>query len=107
MIKPDLDTRSAIVAHFTRKRLLEVIDEIFVALLMAICLLNKPAWSDDSKKIKIGDLLCNTTLERMVYDDGSGDNYFRLDDQPIRSAKITIYDIKKFPNLLFIEFHSP
>ena len=43
----------------------------------------------------------------MIYSDGSGSEHFRSDDQPIRSAKITIYDIKKFPKLLFVEFHSP
>ena len=70
-------------------------------------MLNKPAWSDDNKRVKVGELLCNAKLEKMIYHDGSGDDYFRLSDEPIRSAKITIYDIKKLPKLLFVEFHSP
>ena len=79
----------------------------FLTFFATLCLLNKPAWSDDNKRVKVGELLCNTKLEKMIYHDGSGDDYFRLSDEPIRSAKITIYDIKKLPKLLFVEFHSP
>ena len=79
----------------------------FLALFATLCLLDQAAWSDENEKVKVGELLCNTTLERMIYNDGSGSEHFRNDNQPIRSAKITIYDIKKFPKLLFVEFHSP
>ena len=84
-----------------------MIYEVFFTFLATLCLLNKPAWSDDNKRVKVGELLCNTKLEKMIYHDGSGDDYFRLSNEPIRSAKITIYDIKKLPKLLFVEFHSP
>jgi len=59
----------------------------FLTFFATLCLLNKPAWSDDNKRVKVGELLCNTKLEKMIYHDGSGDDYFRLSDEPIRSAK--------------------
>ena len=69
-------------------------------------MLDQAAWSDENEKVKVGEPLGNTTLERMIYNDGSGSEYFRNDNQPIKCENNNIY-IKKFPKLLFVEFHSP
>lgn len=64
------------------------------------------AYSDDEPKV-LSQMLCNTTHERKIFQDGSEENLFRHDDEPIKSAIITVRDYPKYTNSLWVEFSSP
>lgn len=55
----------------------------------------------------LSELNCTTTIEKTIYSDGSKNNIFRSSEHSIKNAKISIYDIEKFKNKLFVKFDSP